>query len=336
MKIIYIFLFIFVFQSNAQIADFEAINFEKADKIALKYKDENLSNLPLLSYKLTSELTTDVERFRAIFKWVCSNVSNDYSMFRRNMRKRKQYKDDSLKLAEWNKKFKKIAFQKLVKKNRTVCTGYAYLIKQLANLADIECEIVNGYARTSTIEIASLYAPNHSWNAVKLNNKWYLCDPTWASGVPNPTSYRFQFQYNDGFFLADPKLFSVNHHPEDKKWFLLENKQPTFDMFLEAPVIYGNAYTYFRSHITPKTLDNTVKQHEKVTFSYQLKIPVEKDEVYLIVEKNEHENKVTPEFVAIENQKLTLKHTFKYRGYYDVHLYINDDLISSYSFKVEK
>lgn len=337
MKIIrYIFLLIFVFQSNAQIADFSTINFEKADKIALKYKNENLSNLPQLSYKLTSELTTDVERFRAIFKWVCDNIANDYGMFRQNMRKRQRYRNDSVKFAEWNKKFKKKAFDKLLKKNRTVCTGYAYLVKELANLANIKCEIVNGFARTSTINVETLKYPNHSWNVVKLNGKWYLCDPTWASGVPNQTSGIFQFKYNDGFFLSNPKLFAVNHHPVDKKWFLLDKNMPTFEMFLEAPVIYGSAYNYLSNHIKPNQLDNTIKQHEKTIFEVQLLKPVKKEAIHLIVEKNENEQKIKPTAVIIENETLTLQHIFKYRGYYDVHLYIEDQLIASYSFKVTK
>lgn len=332
----YFFLFIFVFQSNAQRADFKNITFKKADKVALKYKGENLSNLPLLSYKLTFELPTDVERFRAIFKWVCSNVANDYSMYSRNMRKRKRYENDTVKLIAWNKKFKKIAFQKLLKRNRTICTGYAYLVKELANLAGIECEIINGYARTSTIDIATVTSPNHSWNAVKLNGKWYLCDPTWASGVPHPKSNRFTFQFNDGFFLSDPKIFSINHYPANKRWLLLNNSIPTFNMFLEAPIIYGSAYTYLSNHIGPKKLDNVIQQHKKITLRYQLLRNIDKEDIYFIIEKNEKERKVKPFSITIKNKNLVLKHAFKYRGYYDIHLYIKNDLIASYSYKVTR
>ena len=131
----YTFLFIFVFQSNAQLADFNSINFEKADAIALEYEDETLHNLPDLAYKLTSNLTTDAARFRAIFKWVCSNVANDYYLYSRNKRKRLRYKTDSLQLKEWNDRFNKIVFEKLLSDRKTICTGYAYLIKELANLA---------------------------------------------------------------------------------------------------------------------------------------------------------------------------------------------------------
>ena len=92
--IITTFLFIFVFQLNAQIADFNTINFEKADAVALEYKDEMLTNLPELARKLTADLTTDAERFRAIFKWVCSTIANDYTSFSRNKRKRQRFKKD--------------------------------------------------------------------------------------------------------------------------------------------------------------------------------------------------------------------------------------------------
>ncbi|QHI38250.1 hypothetical protein IMCC3317_36390 [Kordia antarctica] len=332
----YSFLFIFVFQIHAQASDFPTISFEKADKIALEYKNENLSNLPELSYKLTSDLTTDVERFRAIFKWVCSSVSNDYKLYSRNMRKRQRYKNDSLKLSDWNEKFQKIAFRKLLKDRKTICTGYAYLIKELANLANIECEIVHGFARTSTMNIEKLDTPNHSWNAVKLNGNWYLCDPTWASGIPNPTSYLFEFQFNDGFFLSDPKIFSINHFPAEEKWFLLEDEKPSFEMFLEAPIIYGKAYTHFSNHTKPKKLENTVLKNENILFELQLLNPVNKEDIILLIDTNFSSKKIHPEKISIKNQSLSIAYKFETTGYYDVHLYVKDDLISTYTFEVKK
>lgn len=332
----YIFLFIFVFQVNAQVSDFSTITFEKADKIALEYKDEMLTNLPELAYKLTSDLTTDVERFRAIFIWVCSNVANDYGLFSRNKHKRKRFQNDSLKLNDWNDKFKKIIFQKLLKDNKTICTGYAYLIKELANLANIECEIVHGFAKTSTEIVEKSDTPNHSWNSVKLNGKWYLCDPTWASGIPNPTTFHFQFEFNDGFFLSDPNIFAVNHYPADEIWFLLDGEKPTFDAFLEAPIIYGKAYKYFSNHIQPRKLENTVQENDVVTFRYQLLDTIDKKDVRFVLEKRNSEKEIQPKLIALAHQNLVIDYTFKSRGYYDVHLYIKDDLISTYSFEVKK
>ena len=63
-----------------------------------------------------------------------------------------------------------------------MCTGYAYLIKEMCFIADLDCEIIDGYARAFDANVNGLESLNHSWNAVKLNNKWYLCDATWSSG----------------------------------------------------------------------------------------------------------------------------------------------------------
>src|SRR5690606_26345265 len=152
-----------------------------------------------------------------------------------------RFKSDSLKLKAWNDTFRKLSLRTLMEDQRAICTGYAYLVQEMSKLAGIACEVVHGYARTSTIPLKTLDMPNHSWNAVKLDGKWYLCDPTWASGVPNASTFRFEFRYNDGFFLTDPKLFAINHHPVDAKWLLIDDGAPSFEDFLEAPIFYGKA-----------------------------------------------------------------------------------------------
>lgn len=332
----YLFLFIFVFQSHAQISDFDTIDFKKADRMALEYKNERLDNLPELAYKLTSSLTTDVERFRAIFTWVCSNIANDYGMYSKNMRKRQRFKNDSVRLENWNTQFRKATLKKLLKNNRTICTGYAYLLKELANLANIECEMVHGFAKTSTINIETLDAPNHSWNAVKLNNKWYLCDPTWASGIPNPSTLQFEFQYNDGFFLANPELFAINHFPVYEKWLFLDvDNKSTFKTFIESPIVYGQAYANLNNHIEPKKMHNTIQKNEVVTFKYQLIKPVNTEDISLLIDSGSNSKKVHPELISTKNQFLTVEYKFEHRGFYDVHFFIGTDLISTYTFKVK-
>ncbi|KAB8152446.1 hypothetical protein EZY14_013620 [Kordia sp. TARA_039_SRF] len=333
---LHIFLYIFVFQATAQISDFSHISFEKADKIALKYKDETLHNLPDLVYKLTSQLDTDAERFRAIFKWVCSNISNNYRLYERNKRNRQRYKDNPARLKEWNSKFQKIIFKRLLKNRSTICTGYAYLVKELANLADIECEMIHGYGRTSTINLKTLDSPNHSWNAVKLDGKWYLCDPTWASGNPDPETYQFQFDFNDGFFLSNPKIFAINHHPITKKWFLLEGETPSFDDFMNAPIIYNKAYTYFSGHSYPQKMHNAVQRNQNINFTLQLQKEVAEKDVNLVIESSFRERKIYPKEVSIKNNSLSIDYKFEFSGFYDVHLYIKEDLIATYTVEVTR
>lgn len=328
-------LFIIAFQSYAQISDFNHINFKKADSIALVYNDEELYNLPKLAFQLTSDLDTEAEQFRAIYRWVCHNISNNYGLYLKNKRNRNRFKTDSTKLKTWNDDFRKTLFKKLLKNKTTICTGYAYLVKELAHLANLECEIVQGYGRVSTTDIENIDLPNHSWNAIKLSNKWYLCDPTWASGIPNPKTNRFTFKYNDGFFLAEPELFAVNHFPVESKWWLLDENIPTFESFLASPIIYGKAYTNLKRHLAPKQMHQTIKKFDTITFKYQLKNTIKSKDISLLINNGSNNRKTKPQSTSIKNKSLTIKHQFIRSGFYDLHLYFGDDLISTYTIKVK-
>lgn len=215
-------LFTFIWQLQAQQSDFKTINFEKADQKAMLFKGRELHNLHLLVNNLTYNLKTDVERFRAIYIWVCNNIESDYDLMLKNNRKRAKLISNSTKLNNWNTTFKKEVFNSLIKDKKTLCSGYAYLVKKLANLAGLECEIINGYGKTST-SFKSIKFPNHAWNAIKLNNKWYLCDATWSSGFITE-DFTFKFNYNNDYFLMHPEDFAKSHKPLDEKWFLLNEK----------------------------------------------------------------------------------------------------------------
>ena len=294
-------LLFWICKAHAQISDFNHFDFTKADSIALSYKGEELINLPELSYKLTSNLNTDVEQFRSIYRWVCDNIKNDYGLYLRNNHQRQRFKDDSLKFDVWNTKFRQKLFDKLRKKKRTICTGYAYLVKALADLANIKCEVVQGYGRVSTTNIENLTLPNHSWNAIKLNDKWYLCDPTWASGIPNPETNQFTFQYNDGFFLANPELFAINHFPVQEKWWLLDEETPTFEDFLAAPILYGKAYQNLESHNAPKNMHHSLKVNENIVFQYKLKEKAEDDDIKFLIDNGSRHRKVKPKSISMDD-----------------------------------
>lgn len=213
--------FFLILNVQGQQSDFSEIDFSKADGIAQDHKGEELLNLPLLVHNLTSQLTTDAERFRAIYYWVCHNIEGNQFLIFKNNHKRKKLRNDSLALYNWNRAFKKEIFERLVKDKETLCTGYAYLIKEMANRAGIACEIVHGLGTIKKTPSGYPKGANHSWNAVKLDGKWYVCDPTWSAGYTNMPTMEFVFDYDDSYFLMEPKLFLKNHTPQDEQWSLL-------------------------------------------------------------------------------------------------------------------
>jgi len=110
----------------AQIPNTEFVDFAKADSIADLYPDHSLTNLRVLSDKLTAPLSTEKEKFRAIYKWVCNNIANDYSFYTMNKSKREKLSGEEL--VAWNKAFAPQVLRTLIESHRSVCTGYAYLV----------------------------------------------------------------------------------------------------------------------------------------------------------------------------------------------------------------
>src|SRR5258706_2459615 len=167
-------ILISVLNLSGQVEDFAGIDFRKADSIALLYPHHSLRDIRGLAEKLSRPLSSDAEKFRCIYLWVCFNIENDYILFQKNKLKREKLKNPE-ELLQWNKKFSPIVFETLVKKHRTLCTGYAYLIRELALYAGLSCELIDGYGRSAKSNVGGQGIPNHTWNAVRLNNKWYLC-----------------------------------------------------------------------------------------------------------------------------------------------------------------
>lgn len=271
MRTIFLLLLFVGLSCYGQRSDFSHINFAKADSIALIHKGESLLNLPVLTHKLTATLTTDVEKFRAIYTWVSTNIENDYSSYLKTRRKRKKLYKDREALLEWNNSFTPKVFQRLLKEKKTACTGYAYLIRELTLLAEINCKIINGYGRTATLNLNSKSLPNHSWNVVELNGKWYFADATWSAGrvMIEEGIPEFQSDYHDGYFLADPALFVKNHYPLKIDWALL-SEPISFEQFTKGPIIYKEAFTPNIIPLIPKNMHLEVVKNEPVAFSLQV------------------------------------------------------------------
>lgn len=185
-----------------------------------------------LAKRLAALGTTDLEKVRAIFRWITEHIDYNMIIFNRNKITGPFYQepdDSNVALPPLNERvaakvlYKKVAF----------CDGYSRLFKTLCDHAGIQSEIVFGYARNN---ISKKFAVNHTWNAVYLDSAWHLLDVTWASGF---VSYSNEYikQYNDFYFLTPPDQFIHDHYPEDLQWALL-NDPPIYREFTQSPFRY--------------------------------------------------------------------------------------------------
>lgn len=184
MKLIFIIFLIPIVgfsQKNAQL-----------DSIALNIPD----SLTLTPQKLTENIKlyakSDYEKVRIIYSWVVSNIKYAEELS----------KNDSLKKLD-------LVMYSLVTK-QGVCKNYSALFTTLCSLIGLESYSVLGYTNLNNeIELTK----DHAWNIVKLENDYFLFDPTWDANCKSfsPKSKEFEFCY----FMISSNDFIKSHMPYD-------------------------------------------------------------------------------------------------------------------------
>ena len=309
--------------------------FEKADSIATSLYGKELRNLKELSDLLTTSLQTDVEKFRSIYRWVSENLENDYYLYKQNKVKRERWHDDKEKLNAWNDKFTKKVNKRLFEDKVTVCTGYAYILKELCYHAGLECEMIDGYGRSVEANIGGPGFPNHTWNAVKLEGQWYLCDPTWSSGGVDAENKKFLPEFSDAYFLASAELFALNHYPLDTSWLLVDEPR-TLEEFLNAPLIYKGALKYAIELKDPNVFDGKCKKGNPFVVSFTCPDDDLIFQISLDMINGSNVTNLVLEIVKDESGNYSFEHTFRSSGNYVFHLRYQDEYIVTFKVAVTR
>lgn len=125
--------------------------------------------------KLKLSGKTDYQKIKAIYDYICENVSYDYTNL-----------DDDTYIQKYT------AYGALIDK-AAVCQGYASLFYRMALDAGVDARVISGDA-----------GGPHAWNVVRLNGKYYNLDSTWDAG-----------RENYSYFLKSMKAFSDHERDED-------------------------------------------------------------------------------------------------------------------------
>lgn len=300
----------------------------QADSMAATYAGHDLRDIPRLAQKLTATLTDDADKFRAIYKWVCDNIANDYDLYIQNKTMRE--KRTGTRQSDWNRKFNKLVFATLLHERRTICTGYAYLIRELSLHAGLDCRIIDGYGRTAQSNIGGAGIVNHSWNAVCLNRRWYLCDATWSSGVVDPRDRSFIPRFEEAYFLTDPAVFALNHYPVDTAWSLLK-KTPPLRLFLDAPLVYRHALQQQVIPTSPSTFVLAAKRDEPVIFQWHSGQSLA-GHAWVLQDNGQSYAKAAQ---SDGGKQMYITHSFTQRGRHVVHILLDGEYVVSYRVEVQ-
>ena len=170
-----------------------AVNYRKADSIALNFQRNKYYFYAETAQELAETFTTEKEKCRAIFRWISNNIKYDYEVLNDH---------------------KKDRFDPLVvyKTKKAVCGGYASLFQAMCEEAKLKCLYISGEVLPSR--------ESHAWNMVKLDGSWYVMDVTWASGCISGvlSGSKFKKSFNEEWWMADHANAIKCHVSEDSYW----------------------------------------------------------------------------------------------------------------------
>jgi transglutaminase/protease-like cytokinesis protein 3 len=177
-------------------------------KIALIPQQSTTSTKEIANY-IEANFKTDNEKIRAIFYWTASNISYDVAnMFAVNFGETTQDR-----------------ITKTLKTKKGICGDYAAIFNEIASSVGIKSVVISGYTKQNG-KISDLA---HAWCAAKIDNKWFVFDPTWGSG--SLTNGKFVKKINNYYFKAEPSKIISSHIPFDYLW-----------QFLNYPITNGEFY----------------------------------------------------------------------------------------------
>ena len=220
---------ILVFCSSVLQAQKPAANFNSID---WQVQEVRAASPDSLAWKLTAAYTTELEKVRAIYSWICQNVRYNVEIYW-PLSMRRPFKAEPIDTtSEWKPADEMVA-QKVLRRGVAVCDGYSRLFKVLCQYAGIDAVVLNGYVRTNVDRAVNRFRSNHTWNAVRIDSAWYLVDATWGAGY---MTYNDEFvqKQNDFYFLTPPEELIRDHYPEDLRWSLLP-QPPSLAEFRKMP-----------------------------------------------------------------------------------------------------
>ncbi len=156
----------------------------------------NIKTAKEIARHLTRHLTSPTDKARAIYFWITHNIRYDVAMLKSDYR----YTDPQEFVDH------------VLAKRKGVCSNYSALFNACCLSVGIESYVIDGYCRQN----GKLDFSGHSWNALKIDNRFYNIDATWDAG--HVANGKFTPQFRDANFLISPAVFIKTHIPFDPVW----------------------------------------------------------------------------------------------------------------------
>lgn len=184
---------IYTYSGTPIAGDFEfarsQVNYSKVETMVKPI--QNHGDLKQLASNVVSQTTNPYERVYAIYYWIDENIDYDHA------------ECDNILQGNGNCDYQNS--ETVLERKTGVCEGFSNIFCALCKYANINAVKIHGKVTyDATI--------GHAWNAVEINNYWYVLDVTWDENK----------QKGNRYFLIDPRNFYKSHIPNQcyEKWKL--------------------------------------------------------------------------------------------------------------------
>lgn len=184
--------------SNARFSEM-ALDYYLLPDSCIESEDEQIC---ALATQITMGATSDYEKVRLVYEWVCNNIWYDYDSYL------------GVESSDYS-----VQSTKVLKSKKSVCEGFADLTAALLRSQGIPTKVISGYALGVSTKGAwnssnqKTSKTNHAWNEAYVDGRWVILDTTWG------TNNKYQDgEYSTGtgmrsyrYFDPTLEIFSMSH-----------------------------------------------------------------------------------------------------------------------------
>jgi transglutaminase/protease-like cytokinesis protein 3 len=190
-RLYFIMAFVSLLSGISSARDFTAIDARS------KSIPQHLHTALEIAHYLTRDLTSDLEKTRAIYFWIANNIKYDYE----SVYVPRHYVNTNDLVVE------------VLSRRKGLCQHYSELFHACCDAVGVKSYVICGYTRDSLGHLSTL---SHAWNAVEIDGKYSMLDITWSAGYAQNGKYHNRFR--DLYFMISPEVFVSSHIPFDPIW----------------------------------------------------------------------------------------------------------------------
>ncbi|MCP4443558.1 MAG: hypothetical protein GY810_32040 [Aureispira sp.] len=179
----------------------ERNQFQAIDDYAFQVPKNKYESVADLADYLSQGASTELEKARIAFSWIANNI---------------KYDDDGFNSEDYGD----LSPENVLKTNVAVCSGFSTLYEELCKELGLEAKSISGYSKGYSYTRGEVFdETTHAWNAVKVDGKWKLLDPTWGSSSAQNVNGKAvsTSKFKPYWFDTDPYEFLFKHLPEDSE-----------------------------------------------------------------------------------------------------------------------